>query len=238
MAENNGGALRAGLIGGVLGSVVTAVLLLLAAPPLLGTKMVRDALTKDPQILVEGQKALNQQMASKALDPIRAQLETPYASSWSGAENPDVTMVYFFDYACGYCRQSNPVIDRLLSEDKGLRVVFRELPILGQESGVAARVSLAAAKIGKFRAFHDALYAAGRPTPETIGTAAQKVGVTPEMAKDPSFDTELRTNVAMAEQLGATGTPLFVIGNQVINAAVPYEELKSSIDNARKAKSS
>jgi protein-disulfide isomerase len=237
VSETEGRALRAGLIGGVLGSVATAGIVLLAAPHFLGPKLVRDAIQRDPQILVDGQQALHRQQASKALEPIRAQLETPFASAWSGAEQPDLVMTYFFDYACGYCRQSNPVIDRLLAEDKGLRVVFRELPILGPDSQVAARASLAAAKAGKFRAFHDELYAAGRPNPQTIGAVAEKIGITPEMAKDASFDGELRNNLAMAEQLGATGTPLFVIGDQVINAAVPYEELKSAIDNARKAKS-
>ena len=89
--------------------------------------------------------------------PSARALETPFASSWKGAAKPDVMLVEFFDYACGYCRASNPHIERLLKEDKGLRVVYRELPILGPESVAAARVSLAASKAGRFRQFHDAL---------------------------------------------------------------------------------
>lgn len=236
MTEIKNGAWGTAIIGGVIGSVVTAGLLAIVAPQLIGPRMVREALTREPEILIEGQKALNHQQAVRSLDPIRAQMETPFASAWAGAAKPDVILTYFFDYACGYCRQSNPVIDRLLAEDKGLRVVYRELPILGPDSAVAARASLAAAKSGKYRAFHDELFAAGRPTTENIGAVAQRLGITPEMARDGSFDSEIRQNLAMAEQLGATGTPLFVIGNQIINAAVPYEDLKSAIAEARKVK--
>lgn len=236
MTEVNNRAWGSAIVGGAIGSIVTAGLLAIVAPQLIGPRLVRDALMREPQILIEGQKALNHQQAVKSLDPIRAQMETPFASAWAGAAKPDVTLTYFFDYACGYCRQSNPAIDRLLAEDKGLRVVYRELPILGPDSAVAARASLAAAKSGKFKAFHDELFAAGRPTTENIGAVAQRLGVTPEMARDGTFDGEIRHNIAMAEQLGATGTPLFVVGNQIINAAVPYEDMKNAIAEARKAK--
>ena len=67
----------------------------------------------------------------------RAAIETPFASSWKGAAKPEVTLVEFFDYACPYCKASNPYVDRLLKEDPGLRVVYRELPILGPDSVTA-----------------------------------------------------------------------------------------------------
>src|SRR4029078_13661904 len=109
--------------------------------------------------------------------------------------------------------QSNPDIERLLAEDKGLRVVYRELPILGPESVEAARVSLAASKAGKFAQYHDALYAAGRPAPETIAMAARAAGVPAQPVEDPAQEAELRANMGLAGQLGATGTPLFVVGD-------------------------
>jgi protein-disulfide isomerase len=143
-------------------------------------------------------------------------------------------MTYFFDYACGYCRMSNPDIERLLKEEKDLRVVYRELPILGPDSVAAARVSLAASKAGKFAQYHDALYAAGRPGPDTIATAAKAAGLPGQPSEDPAQEAELRSNMSLASQLGATGTPLFVVGDRVMNAAVGYEELKSAIEAARK----
>src|SRR4029450_13516665 len=116
----------------------------------------------------------------------RASIETPFASSWKGAAKPEVTLVELFDYACPYCKASNPHVDRLLKEDKGLRVVYRELPILGPDSVAAARVSLAASKAGKFAAYHDALYAAGRPGPDTIAIAAKAAGVPSHPSEEPA----------------------------------------------------
>jgi protein-disulfide isomerase len=196
--------------------------------------MVRDALLSNPEMIIEAGDMLREKQFAQTLAPIRASLETPFHSSWKGAAKPDVTLTYFFDYACGYCRQSNPDIERLIAEDKGLRVVYRELPILGPESVEAARVSLAASKAGKFAQYHDALYAAGRPAPETIALAARAAGVPAQPVDDPAQEAELRSNMALAGQLGATGTPLFIVGDRVMNSAVGYEELKKAVAAARK----
>lgn len=233
MIQKNSGWLPP-VAGGIIGAALTAGALLLAGPSLFGEKLVRDALVAHPDIIIDASQALRDKQYAEALVPIRTSVERPFFSSWKGAEKPDVTLTYFFDYACGYCRASNPDIERLLKEDKGLRVVYRELPILGPDSVAAARVSLAASKAGKFVAYHDALYAAGRPGPDTIAVAARAAGVAPQPNEDPAQEAELRSNMALASQLGATGTPLFVVGNRVINAAVGYEALKEAINAARK----
>ena len=130
------------LLGGVIGAALTAGALLFAAPELVGSRIVRQGLLADPQILVDTADALRDRQYEPTLAAHRAALETPFGSSWKGAAKPDVVLVEFFDYACAYCRASNPHIDQLLKEDKGLRVVYRELPILGPESVAAARLSL------------------------------------------------------------------------------------------------
>ena len=219
--------------GGIVGAALTAGALFLAGPSLLGDRMVRDALIANPEMLVEAGNALRDRQYAQTLDPIRASLERPFHSSWKGAGTPEVTLTYFYDYACGYCRQSNPDIERLLKEDKGLRVVYRELPILGPDSVAAARVSLAASKAGKFAAYHDALYAAGRPSPESIALAARAAGVPAQPTDDPAQEAELKANMTLASQLGATGTPLFVVGDRVINAAAGYDALKEAVKAAR-----
>lgn len=219
--------------GGIVGAALTAGALFLAGPALLGDRIVREALIANPEMLVEAGNSLRDRQFAETLNPIRASVERPFHSSWKGAEKPEVTMTYFYDYACGYCRQSNPDIERLLKEDKGLRVVYRELPILGPDSVAAARVSLAASKAGKFAAYHDALYAAGRPSPETIALAARAAGVPAQPANDPAQEAELKANMTLASQLGATGTPLFVVGDRVINAAVGYDGLKEAVKAAR-----
>ena len=234
MSQKNSVGWVPAIVGGVVGAALTAGGLFLAGPSLLGQRMVRDTLIANPDIIVDAGQALRDRQYAETLQPIRALLERPFFSSWKGAEKPDVTLTYFFDYACGYCRMSNPDIERLLKEEKDLRVVYRELPILGPDSVAAARVSLAASKAGKFAQYHDALYAAGRPGPDTIAVAAKTAGVAAQPAPDPAQEAELRSNMTLASQLGATGTPLFVVGNRVINAAVGYDELKSAIEAARK----
>ena len=233
MSENNKTPWIAAVGGGVVGAALTAGALFLAGPSLLGDRIVREALIANPEMLVEAGNALRERQFAETLNPIRASVERPFYSSWKGAEKPEVTLTYFYDYACGYCRQSNPDIERLLKEDKGLRVVYRELPILGPDSVAAARVSLAASKVGKFAAYHDALYAAGRPSPETIALAARAAGVAAQPANDPAQEAELKANMTLASQLGATGTPLFIVGDRVINAAVGYDALKEAVKAAK-----
>ena len=233
MSESDKSPWGAAIGGGIVGAVLTAGALTLAGPSLFGERLVREALLSNPEMIIEAGDALRDKQYAQTLAPIRASLETPFHSSWKGAAKPDVTLTYFFDYSCGYCRQSNPDIERLIAEDKGLRVVYRELPILGPDSVAAARVSLAASRAGKFAAYHDALYAAGRPGPDTIAIAARAAGVAAQPANDPAQEAELQANMGLASQLGATGTPLFVVGDRVINSAVGYEGLKAAIKAAR-----
>jgi protein-disulfide isomerase len=232
------GTFGAALTGGIIGSLATAALLLFAAPQYLSTRIVRSGLLTDPKILPDAVDALRDAQYAPVLSANRAAIETPFASSWKGATKPDVTLVEFFDYACPYCKASNPSIDRLVHEDKGLRVVYRELPILGPDSVTAARLSLEASKLGRFTRFHDTLWAAGRPGAETIASASQAAGIAPKPGEDADVEVELKRNFQLAGQLGATGTPLFVIGDRVLNGAVGYDALKAAIDEARKKKSS
>ena len=233
MTNENRSPWVAAVAGGVIGSVLTAALLLFAAPQFFSSRIVRQGMLADPQILSDTADALRDAQYAPVLNANRAAIETPFGSSWKGAAKPDVTIVEFFDYACPYCKASNPVVDRLLGEDKGLRVVYRELPILGPESVTAARLSLEASKAGRFARFHDTLWEAGRPAPETIAAASQAAAIPLQPTNDPLIEAELRRNFQLAGQLGATGTPLFVIGDRVMNSAVGYEILKKAIADAR-----
>jgi protein-disulfide isomerase len=220
-------------VGGLIGAGAMAALLVFATPQAISSRIVRQGLMADPQVLMDTADALRDRQTAPVVDAQRAALEKPFASSWAGSQKPDVTLVEFFDYACAYCRASLPHVDRLLKEDKGLRVVYRELPILGPESVAAARVSLAASKSGRFDQFHDALYSAGRPGADTIAAAATIARVPPQPGADPEIEAELNRNLQLASQLGATGTPTFVIGDRVLNGAVGYDALKNAIAAAR-----
>jgi protein-disulfide isomerase len=217
----------------VIGSLLTAALMIFAAPQWLSSKIVREGMMADPQILADTADSLRDAQYAPTLAANRTALETPFGSSWKGAAKPDVVLVEFFDYACPYCKASNPHIEQLLKEDKGLRVVYRELPILGPQSVAAARLSLAASKAGRFRQFHDTLWEAGRPGPETIAAASRAAGLQTPVTPTPEAEAELTRNFKLAGQLGATGTPLFVVGNKVMNSAVGYDALKKAIADAR-----
>jgi protein-disulfide isomerase len=231
--ERRSSPLAAAVVGGVIGSLLTGGLLMFAAPQYLSSRIVRQGMLADPKILTDAAEALREAQYEPVLSAYRGSIETPFASSWRGSAKPDVTLVEFFDYACPYCKASNPALDRLIKEDKGLRVVYRELPILGPDSLTAARLSLSASKLGRFNQFHDTLWNVGRPAPETIATASQAAGIAPQPKEDPAVEAELKQNFQLAGQLGATGTPLFVVGNRVLSGAVGYDMLKEAIAAAR-----
>jgi len=199
--------------------------------------VVHDYILAHPEIIPEAIKRLQAKEMAQKVAENRAELETPYKGAWEGAAKPDVTLVAFMDYACGFCRASLPDLARLVKEDPGLRIVYRELPIIAEGSAGAARVSLLAAEDGKFMAFHKAMYAAGDVEPATVVKVASKIGLDSGKAqaalKSKASDGPIVENVRLAQALDATGTPMFVVGDQVFTGAVGYDALKAAIAEAR-----
>jgi protein-disulfide isomerase len=198
---------------------------------------VRSYLLEHPEVLQEASQRLQQREMGKAVTASRAAFETPFAGAWAGAANGDVTLVEFFDYACGYCRKSNGDVERLLREDPRLKVVWREWPVLGQDSEKAAVVSLAAAQTGTYRKFFESLFSAGRPTPDAVARAQAAAGVSDQavaqLRASPALRAEIAKNHQLALSVGASGTPTFVVGNEVLQGAVGYDTLKDAITKAR-----
>ena len=208
-------------------------------------RVVHDYILAHPEILPEAMQKLQDREAadrgSRAATVAianRAAIETPFGSAWAGNPAADVTLVEYFDYNCGYCRASLPTIAALLKSDPKLRIVYRDFPILAQSSVDAARMSLAAAEQGKFQPFHDALYAAGPVTTQSIAAAARIAGIDAARAtaSAPRAAREIAANEAMAQQLGLTGTPSWVIGRKVVSSALPLEELQKAVAAARAGK--
>ncbi|UZK68063.1 DsbA family protein [Sphingomonas sp. S1-29] len=200
---------------------------------------VRDYILANPEIIPQAMERLRDRETGKVVQANRAGIVTPFGSAWKGAKTPDVTVVAYMDYACGYCRASLPTLDRLIAADPKVRVVFRELPILSAESRTAAEWSLAAARQGKFAAYHDALFAAGRLTPQSIDAAIARAGLNraagQAFARSKAATDELSKNLSMAGQLGMTGTPAWVIGNRVLAGAIPLEQMQAAVTAARAA---
>jgi protein-disulfide isomerase len=187
------------------------------------------------QVLRERETAQQQSDAGKIVKANASAILEPFGSAWAGNPKGDVTLVEYFDYNCGYCRASLPAIAQLLASDPKIRIVYRELPILSEESGTAAKLSLAAAEQGKFRAFHDALYAGGPLTDESMMAAAKAVGLDMARAKaiEPRANAEIASNLELSRKMGMTGTPSWIIGDKVVSSALPLEELQKAVAAAR-----
>ena len=196
-------------------------------------RVVHDYVLNHPEIIPQAMQKLQDQQSGQAVAANRQDIETPFGSAWAGNPKGDVTLVEYFDYNCGYCRASLPMIADLIKRDPKLRVVYRDLPILSDESRVAARASLLAAQQGKFQAFHDALYAGGPVSDVSIQAAATKAGVSLSGLQSPVITAEIAKNMQTAVKLGMNGTPSWVVGDRILSGALPIEEIEKAIAAAR-----
>lgn len=200
-------------------------------------KIVHDYILEHPEIVPAAIDRLQQDKARTAIIADRKAIETPFAGAWAGNASPKVVLTMFTDYNCTYCRASAPDVARLLAEEPDLKVVWREIPVLGPQSEVAAKAALAAARAGRYVAFHQGLFAAGHPDPATLTAVAAKAGLDPARvatdAASPDIAREIDTNLRIAGRIGVSGTPAFVVGDKLLSGAVGYQALKQAVDSAR-----
>lgn len=204
----------------------------------MGQADTRAYLVANPDILPEMAEAYERQRSDNRLAGVSQDVKAPFEGAVLGNPNGSVTLVEFTDYACGYCRASAEDVRALIASNPDLRVVVREWPIF-EGSDAAARMALAAAKQGRYAAFHDALFAAGSPTEANIAAAAQQAGLDMERAQafaaSDAAEFELTKNMALARQLGFTGTPSWIVGDEVIEGAVGQEALAAAVARAAKS---
>jgi len=204
-------------------------------------QLVRAYLLEHPEVLRETSDRLRLNDNAKLIAANRAAIVEPYAGAQAGNIKGDVTLVEYIDYACGYCRASLPMVAELLAKDAKVHVVYREYPVLSEESRVAAGWALAAAEQGKYRAFHDALYALDGPTQANIQAAARTAGLdlgkAQAAATSERVTAEIDKNLQIGSKLGISGTPGWVVGDRVIVGALPYQQLAAAVDEARKSQS-
>jgi protein-disulfide isomerase len=208
--------------------------------------IVRDYLMRHPEIILEAVDALEQKRKAEAEEQQRAALATSRKEIFEdasapvlGAPNASVTLVEFFDYKCPYCKQMTQPMMRLLQADKDLRIVFKELPILGPDSVIAARAALAAQRQGKYKEMHEALMRTrGSFDEATVLRVANEVGLDIKKLKSdmeaPEFMQALERNRNLARELQITGTPAFIVGDRLVPGAVDPETLAKLIAEARK----
>ena len=207
-------------------------------------KIVRDYLLREPEVVYEALQELQRRQAAEAearqREAIAANrnelLDAPHTPI-GGNPNGDVTLIEFFDYRCAYCRRVVSSMRALLDEDRNLRVVFKDLPVLGPDSVRAAKAALASRKQDGYVPFHFALMASDDLSMEGIRAAAASVGLDPDRLEadmaSPEVMAAINANYALANKLGIEGTPAFVIGDQFIPGAVDKARLEQLINEER-----
>jgi protein-disulfide isomerase len=208
-------------------------------------QIIREYLLANPELLIEAmqelekkQQARRQVGADKALAERKADIFDDPMAPVAGNPQGDVTIVEFFDYHCGYCKQVTPVLKKVLAEDKGLRVIFKELPILSENSRFAALAALAAARQGKYIEMHNTLMEnKNQVTRERLTQIAGELKIDSKRLlkdmEDPQLAAHVDRNLDLARALNVTGTPGFLIGRKVVPGAIDYSTMKRLIAEAR-----
>lgn len=209
---------------------------------------VRAYLLENPQVIMEAVAVLEQQQAEAQaqddMDLVRVNSEDIFEDgySWVGG-NPDgdITLVEFLDYRCGFCRRAFDEVEQLLEEDGNIRFIVKEFPILGEESILASRFAIATQQLNgddAYKSMHDALMAFNGGINETsLSRIADSLGLDPAtiIAHMNSDDVSevIAQNHALGQRLSISGTPSFVMANQMLRGYLPAEEMQQLADEIR-----
>lgn len=207
-------------------------------------ELVYEAIRENPEIVMEAVSILQrrdeaaQAAAAQAILRDQGLLERDPNAPVLGNLEGDVTVVEFFDYNCPYCKRAMPEVQALLAADTGVRLVYREWPILGEGSVYASRAALAARAQGKYEDFHWALMGSrGRVTEPLVLRIAEEVGLDIEQLKQdmeaPEVEEHIASSKRMAQILGISGTPSFVIGDALVPGLIKAARLEELVREAR-----
>ena len=208
--------------------------------------MIESYLMSDPKILQRMSVALDTTMQAEEREQATTAIASMQAAIFNDPDqvvlgNPDgdVTLVEFFDYNCGYCRAALPDMAALLAEDPNLRIVLKEFPILSNESIDAARVAVLVGNADvDYWTFHETLFTSRSQVDKQVAlAAASDLGLSPvalelDMGTD-AVAKAIQTSYEIARALNITGTPTYIIGNEIIPGAIGLDELRTRIANMR-----
>ena len=208
--------------------------------------LLRQALRSDPSILREAITALQADENDRQEGAARAAIaasttaltRTP-GDPIEGNPNGDVTIVEFYDVRCPYCRRMLPVVADLLKRDRNVRIVYKDIPILGPGSVVGAKAVLAAQRQGGYLKLRDALMnGPAQVDADSVKTAAQRLGLDWDRLQrdmaDPAIQARIDANLKLAHTLNIQGTPAYVIGDQLLPGALSVADMQGSVAEARK----
>jgi protein-disulfide isomerase len=203
-------------------------------------QILRDALVRDPSILRDALSALQADEAKRQAQQVLAHQDKLISPADPVAGNPagNVTIVEFFDVRCPYCRHMEPEMTKLLATDHDVRLVYKDLPILGPPSILASRALLAAQKQGGYDKLRTLLMQAPPDITEaSVRKAALAAGLDwPRLRHDmddPAINQQLTANLQLAREIGIEGTPALVVGKRFIPGDADFAELQSAVAAAR-----
>ena len=208
-------------------------------------EIIRDYIKAHPEVIEESLQKLEErrqaeakQRGREAVVANRLELLHDPESPIHGNPSGDVTVVEFFDYRCRYCKAMAGSVTQLLKDDPKVRLVYKDFPILGEASVVASKAALASRAQEKYPAFHEALMAAkGDLTQAAVVEIAASVGLdTVKLQADmeaPAIMGVIEKNRALGKTLGLTGTPAFVVGQELAPGAMDLAEMKELVAQAR-----
>ncbi|WP_371156783.1 DsbA family protein [Jannaschia sp. 2305UL9-9] len=208
-------------------------------------QLALQAILENPEIVMEAVAILQARdeeeaaaAARASLDDDRDMLERDPNAPVVGNPDGDVTVVEFFDYNCPYCRRAGEQVSAMLETEDNVRVVYREWPILGEGSVFAARAALASREQGKYEDFHKALMQArGRVDDRVVLQIAAGVGLDLDQLQAdmdaPEVQAHIDTSMQLAQSLGFSGTPSFVVGSALAPGLIDADQLIEMIEAAR-----
>ncbi|SFV32756.1 Protein-disulfide isomerase [Devosia crocina] len=208
--------------------------------------MIERYLMSDPKLLQRLSVALeetlrneDQAKAQVAIAQMEDQIFNAPGQIVLGNPEGDVTLVEFFDYNCGYCRSALPDLATLLAEDPNLKVILKEFPILSNESIDAARIGVLVGEADvDYWSFHEALFSSrGKVDKAAALEAASALGLSPVNLElqmgEQRVSRTIQTSYEIAQALGISGTPTYIIGNEIIPGAIGVDDLRDRIANMR-----
>lgn len=208
-------------------------------------ELALEAILEKPQIIMEAVALLEQRNAdaqaatvSQVLRNRRADLEQDPNAPVLGNPDGDVTVIEFFDYNCPYCRRVKPEVKAMIEADPNIRLVYREWPILGEGSVFASKAALAAREQGKYEEFHWAMMGLkGRAEEASVLKVAKEIGLDIEQLRrdmeSPKVAEHIAKSMELTKALGFSGTPSFVIGDQLVPGFVEQAQLEDFVAEAR-----
>ena len=213
--------------------------------------IVKEYLLENPEVVIDSLEAYKEKQVKEAdakakttLKEMHAEIyEHPATPKFGNLEDPDVKIVEFFDYHCGYCKHMLPVISQLVEEDPGLQIILREFPIPSEDSARASRAGLAVYALApdKYFDYHAALMKhKGQYSEKKLLEMAATLGIDKDKLKaemeKPEIDEEIKRTRKITEGLNLTGTPAFIIGTEILPGAASLDSFKEAIKAAREAK--